>query len=148
MGVVGAIVPWNYPFHNILNPITAAIMSGNAIVVKVSEHASWSVKYYSAIIREALKAAGAPTDLVKFVTGYGDAGRALVASRLGKIIFVGSTEVGRSVMKTAAERLTPVVLELGGKDALIICEDVDLDQVGHGHGSLGWRPGCRWCQPH
>ena len=129
VGVVGAIVPWNYPFHNILNPITAAIFSGNAIVVKVSEHASWSVKYYSSIIEAALKATGAPTDLVKFVTGYAEAGRALVSSKLGKMIFVGSTQIGRSVLRTAAEKLTPVVMELGGKDALIICDDAKLDQV-------------------
>lgn len=129
LGVVGAIVPWNYPFHNILNPITAAIMAGNAIVVKVSEHATWSVKYYSDIIETALLAAGAPKDLVKFVTGYGEAGRALVQSKLRKVIFVGSTHVGRSVMTTAAENVTPVVLELGGKDAVIVCDDADLNQV-------------------
>ena len=129
VGVVGAIVPWNYPFHNILNPITTAIMSGNAIVVKVSEHASWSVKYYSSIIEAALRSAQAPVNLVRFVTGYGDAGRALVSAKLGKIIFVGSTNIGRSVMRAAAERLTPVVLELGGKDALIVCEDADVNQV-------------------
>jgi len=129
VGVVGAIVPWNYPFHNILNPITTAIMTGNAIVVKVSEHASWSVKYYSRVIQAALKAGGAPEELVRFVTGYSEAGHALVSSKLGKIIFVGSTGVGRAVMRTAAERLTPVVLELGGKDALVVCEDADLNQV-------------------
>lgn len=129
VGVVGAIVPWNYPFHNILNHITTAVMSGNAIVIKVSEHASWSVKYYSAIIETALQAVGAPTDLVKFVTGYGEAGRALVGAKLGKMIFVGSTEIGRSVMVTAAQRLTPVVLELGGKDPVIVCEDADLNQA-------------------
>lgn len=131
LGVVGAIVPWNYPFHNILNHITTAIMAGNAIVVKVSEHASWSVKYYGSIIEAALRAAGAPTDLVKFVTGYGEAGKALVGAKLGKIIFVGSTQIGRSVMQTAVNRLTPVVLELGGKDAVIVCEDADLNQAVH-----------------
>ncbi|GMH33070.1 hypothetical protein BSKO_00904 [Bryopsis sp. KO-2023] len=129
LGVIGAIVPWNYPFHNVLNPITAAIFAGNAIVIKVSEHASWSAKYYGAMISEALKAAGAPQDLVQIVTGYGEAGHALAASKLGKLIFVGSTGVGRAVMKTCVERLTPVTLELGGKDALVVCEDCDLKQV-------------------
>eukprot|EP00210_Caulerpa_lentillifera_P007017 g6711.t1 len=129
VGVVAAIVPWNYPFHNILNPITTAIMTGNAIVVKVSEHASWSVKYYASILEAALEAGGAPKALVRFVTGYREAGEALVSAKLGKIIFVGSTAVGRSVMLSAAKRLTPVTLELGGKDSVIICDDVDLNQV-------------------
>lgn len=129
VGVIGAIVPWNYPFHNILNPITTAILTGNAIVVKVSEHASWSVKYYASILEAALEAGGAPKELVRFVTGYREAGEALVSAKLGKIIFVGSTSVGRSVMLSAIKRLTPVTLELGGKDSVIICEDADLDQV-------------------
>lgn len=126
---VGAIVPWNYPFHNIFNPLTAAVFAGNSIVIKVSEHGSWSAKYYGAIIQEALEAAGAPRDLVQIVTGYGEAGSALVTSGLGKLIFVGSTAVGRKVMEAAAGTLTPVVLELGGKDAFIVCDDADLNQV-------------------
>ncbi|KAL4441818.1 hypothetical protein ABPG77_003734 [Micractinium sp. CCAP 211/92] len=130
VGVVGAIVPWNYPFHNIFNPLTAALFAGNAIVIKVSEHASWSALYYKRIIDAALAAAGAPADLVQIVTGYGEAGNALVTSPdVGKIIFVGSTHIGRKVMEAAAENLTPVVLELGGKDAFIVCDDADLSQV-------------------
>lgn len=129
VGVVGAIVPWNWPFHNIMNPLSAALFAGNAIVIKVSEHACWSLKYYSAIIHEALRAVDAPLDLVQFVTGYGDVGHALVTSGVDKIIFVGSDAVGRKVMAAAAEKLTPVTLELGGKDAFIVCEDADLNQV-------------------
>ncbi|EFN57269.1 hypothetical protein CHLNCDRAFT_143835 [Chlorella variabilis] len=130
VGVVGAIVPWNYPFHNIFNPLTAALFAGNAIVVKVSEHACWSSVYYKRIIDAALVAAGAPPDLVQIVTGYGEAGNALVTSPdVGKLIFVGSTQIGRKVMEAAAANLTPVVLELGGKDAFIVCEDADLGQV-------------------
>ncbi|KAL4856021.1 Aldehyde dehydrogenase 22A1 [Chlorella vulgaris] len=130
VGVVGAIVPWNYPFHNIFNPLTAALFAGNAIVVKVSEHASWSAQYYKAIIDAALAAAGAPPDLVQIVTGYGEAGQALVTSPdVGKLIFVGSTQIGRKVMEAAAANLTPVVLELGGKDAFVVCGDANLDMV-------------------
>ncbi len=58
MGVVGAIVPWNWPFHNIINPISAAVFAGNAIVIKVSEHTSWSLGYYRRIMDAALDAAG------------------------------------------------------------------------------------------
>jgi Aldehyde dehydrogenase family len=63
------------------------------------------------------------------VTGYGEAGNALVTAGVGKTIFVGSTEVGRRVMEASARTLTPVVLELGGKDAFIVCDDADLNQV-------------------
>ncbi|GLC58293.1 hypothetical protein PLESTB_001342900 [Pleodorina starrii] len=129
VGVVGAIVPWNYPFHNVLNPLTAALFAGNALVIKVSEHASWSTGYYGRMISAALEAAGAPADLVQIVTGYGEAGNALVTGGVDKVIFVGSTQVGKLVMRAAAETLTPVVLELGGKDAFIVAEDADLKQV-------------------
>jgi acyl-CoA reductase-like NAD-dependent aldehyde dehydrogenase len=129
LGVVGAIVPFNYPFHNIYNPMVAALFAGNGIVIKVSEHASWSALYYAEGIKRALDAAGAPPDLVQIVTGYGDAGHALVTSGVDKVIFVGSTEVGKKVMASAADTLTPVVLELGGKDAFIVCEDADLKNV-------------------
>ena len=129
VGVVGAIVPFNYPFHNVFNPLCAALYSGNAIVIKVSEHASWSVNYYQRIISAGLAAVGAPNDLVQIVTGYGEAGNALVTGGVDKLIFVGSTQVGRKVMAAASETLTPVVLELGGKDAFVVCEDANLDQV-------------------
>ena len=129
VGVVGAIVAWNYPFHNIFNPLTAAIFAGNGCVIKPSEHSSWSAKRFAAIIDAALEVSGAPAGLVQVVTGYADAGQALVESGLGKLIFVGSTQVGRKVMETAASTLTPVVLELGGKDAFIVCEDANIDTV-------------------
>lgn len=129
VGVVGAIVPWNWPFHNVINPISAATFAGNAIVIKVSEHASWCAGYYGRIVDAALAAAGAPPGLVQFVTGYGDAGAALVAGGVDKVVFVGSTEVGSKVMAAAAPRVTPVTLELGGKDAFVVCGDADLKQV-------------------
>lgn len=73
--------------------------------------------------------AGAPEHLVQIVTGYAEAGNALVTSGVNKLIFVGSTQVGKKVMEAAAQTLTPVVLELGGKDAVIVCDDADLAQV-------------------
>jgi len=72
---------------------------------------------------------GAPADLVQIVTGYAEAGNALVTGGVDKVIFVGSTGVGRAVMAAAASTLTPVVLELGGKDAFIVCDDADLSQA-------------------
>mmetsp|Transcript_17514 Transcript_17514/g.52682 ORF Transcript_17514/g.52682 Transcript_17514/m.52682 type:complete len:610 (-) Transcript_17514:55-1884(-) len=124
VGVVGAIVPWNYPFHNVFNPMIAAIFSGNAIVVKVSEFAAWSTKYYGRVIQACLKAVGAPPDLVQLAVGYADTGAELVAGA-DKVIFVGSVGVGRKVMEAASKTLTPVILELGGKDPFIVCDDAD-----------------------
>ncbi|CAL8470086.1 g9628 [Coccomyxa elongata] len=129
VGVVGAIVPWNYPFHNVFNPLTAALFAGNGLVIKVSEHASWSSQFYGRIISATLQAVGAPADLVQIVTGYAEAGNALVTGGVDKVIFVGSTGVGRAVLSAAAATLTPVVLELGGKDAFIVCDDADLSQA-------------------
>eukprot|EP00595_Chromulina_sp_UTEXLB2642_P001433 CAMPEP_0196765278 /NCGR_PEP_ID=MMETSP1095-20130614/7935_1 /TAXON_ID=96789 ORGANISM="Chromulina nebulosa, Strain UTEXLB2642" /NCGR_SAMPLE_ID=MMETSP1095 /ASSEMBLY_ACC=CAM_ASM_000446 /LENGTH=404 /DNA_ID=CAMNT_0042123067 /DNA_START=352 /DNA_END=1563 /DNA_ORIENTATION=+ len=133
LGVIGAIVPWNYPFHNLFNPISAALFAGNAIVIKVSEFASWSVKYYKKIIDAALISIGAPVDLVQFVIGYGPTGSALVSSEVNKLIFVGSPEIGIKVAQKAAETLKPVVLELGGKDPFIVLDDYvitdDLIQI-------------------
>jgi acyl-CoA reductase-like NAD-dependent aldehyde dehydrogenase len=129
LGVIGAIVPWNYPFHNVFNPVSAALFSGNAIVIKVSEYASWSIRYYKRIIDGCLDAVGAPRDLVQFVVGYGATGSALVTSGVDKVIFVGSPSVGAIVARTAASNLTPVVLELGGKDPFVVMDDVDVDSI-------------------
>ena len=130
LGVIGAIVPWNYPFHNILNPVSAALFAGCGIVVKVSEYASWSSEYYERIIHAALDEVGAPRDLVSIVSGFATTGQALVKAKgISKIIFVGSTGIGRRVLEAAAENLTPVVLELGGKDPIIICDDANLSQL-------------------
>ncbi|CAL9125312.1 unnamed protein product [Musa textilis] len=128
LGVIGAIVSWNYPFHNVFNPMLAAVFSGNAAVIKVSEHASWSGCFYFRIIQAALAAVGAPDNLVHIITGYAETGQALVSS-VDKIIFVGSPGVGKMIMQKASETLIPVTLELGGKDAFIVCEDVDLATV-------------------
>jgi acyl-CoA reductase-like NAD-dependent aldehyde dehydrogenase len=129
VGVVGALIPWNYPFHNVFNPVSAALFSGNAIVIKTSEYASWSIRYYKAIIDACLDAVGAPRDLVQFVVGYAGTGAALVTSGVDKIIFVGSPGVGAIVAKAAADNLTPVVLELGGKDPFVICDDADVKSI-------------------
>ena len=69
VGVVASIVPWNYPFHNVFNPLLAALFAGNALVIKVSEHASWSAQFYQRLVDAALAAAGAPPGLVQILTG-------------------------------------------------------------------------------
>ncbi|KAL3508163.1 hypothetical protein ACH5RR_033545 [Cinchona calisaya] len=128
LGVIGAIVSWNYPFHNIFNPMLAAVFSGNSIVIKVSENASWSGCFYLQIIQTALTTVGAPENLVEVITGFAETGEALV-SAVDKIIFVGSPGVGKMIMRKASDTLIPVTLELGGKDAFIVCEDVDVPHV-------------------
>ncbi|CUF84277.1 aldehyde dehydrogenase, putative [Bodo saltans] len=127
-GVIGAIVSWNYPFHNIYGPMISALFAGNAFVGKVSEYSSYYAKFYESIVREGLKQLGQSPDLVTFLTGFAETGEALVSSA-DKITFIGSPGVGKLVMRKASETLTPVVLELGGKDPAIILEDADLEQV-------------------
>lgn len=89
LGVLGAIIPWNYPFHNMYGQLISALFAGNAIVIKVSEHASWSADYYVSIVHEALRMMGYSPDLVQIVHGYGQTGASLVKSGVDKLTFVG-----------------------------------------------------------
>jgi acyl-CoA reductase-like NAD-dependent aldehyde dehydrogenase len=129
LGVIGVICPWNFPFHNIFCPVVPALFAGNAVVAKVSELASSSAASYQALIADVLRRCGHSPDLVQIITGAGETGSALVTSGVEKIFFTGSPENGRRVMSAASETLTPVVLELGGKDPMIICDDADLEQA-------------------
>jgi acyl-CoA reductase-like NAD-dependent aldehyde dehydrogenase len=128
LGVVGVIAPWNYPFYNLYNHIASALFAGNAVVLKMSEYSAWSGDKYVRVARDVLRAAGYSPDLVQVVQGFGEAGAALVEAT-DKVIFTGSPGIGKMVMRGAAASLTPLVLELGGKDPLIICEDVALGSV-------------------
>lgn len=129
LGVIAAIAPWNYPIHNFLNPVVAALFAGNAVVVKPSEHALWASFYISRVMRRILVLCGHSADLVQMVVGRGDVGAALVASNIDKLFFTGSTEVGKMVAVAAAKRLLPVVLELGGKDPFVVCDDADIEHA-------------------
>jgi len=128
VGVIGMIVPWNYPFHNIMGSLVTSLFTGNAVVIKVSEWVSWSLVYcFEKIIHQAIIDAGYTPDLVQFVIGYGDAGEALIRGGVDHVFFIGSPETGKRVMRAASDSLTPVTLELGGKDPFIICEDANLE---------------------
>lgn len=130
IGVLGIIAPWNYPFHNMLNHVCSGLFSGNAVITKVSEHTSWSSVYFHNICRAALEANGFDPELLQLCTGGAETGKALVeCPDVDKIFFTGSPGVGRHVMAGAAPFLKPVVLELGGKDAMVFCEDVKLADV-------------------
>jgi|UPI000581A2C7 acyl-CoA reductase-like NAD-dependent aldehyde dehydrogenase len=130
LGIVAPIAPWNYPFHNLLNHIISGIFAGNAVVGKVSEHTSWSASYFGRIVARALVEHGHNPNLCAIVTGYGDAGAALVSHPLvDKVVFTGSPGIGKKVMETASHVLKPVILELGGKDAMVVMEDCQLKDV-------------------
>ena len=130
-GVIGVICPWNYPLQNILGPVIPALMSGNASVVKVSEHVAWSAPRFQRIFDEALDAHGLSRDLVQIVQGFGDVGAALVSSGVDLVVFTGSMGNGKKVLAESAKTLVPVILELGGKDALVVCDDAELEAAAH-----------------
>eukprot|EP00560_Eucampia_antarctica_P000672 CAMPEP_0197840156 /NCGR_PEP_ID=MMETSP1437-20131217/45440_1 /TAXON_ID=49252 ORGANISM="Eucampia antarctica, Strain CCMP1452" /NCGR_SAMPLE_ID=MMETSP1437 /ASSEMBLY_ACC=CAM_ASM_001096 /LENGTH=384 /DNA_ID=CAMNT_0043449715 /DNA_START=672 /DNA_END=1826 /DNA_ORIENTATION=+ len=113
-----------------LNHVISGLFSGNAVVSKVSEHTSWSSTYFTRIVQQALIVNGHDPNVVQTITGFGEAGAALVASpHVDKIIFTGSPAVGKLVMEGAAKNLKPIILELGGKDPMVFCEDVDIQSV-------------------
>src|ERR1041385_8277606 len=122
-GVVGIISPWNYPFSLPSTQTLTALITGNAVVLKPSEFTPYS----SLELEKLLRAAGLDPDLLQVITGDGAAGAALLAENVQKIVFTGSVATGKRVAQAAAARLLPVVLELGGKDPMIVLEDADID---------------------
>jgi acyl-CoA reductase-like NAD-dependent aldehyde dehydrogenase len=123
-GVVGIIGPWNYPLTNNFGDAIPALMAGNAVVLKPSSITPLT----SLLIAEGLRESGLPDDVFLVATGAGGAGGALVGFA-DFVHFTGSTETGKKVMAQAAETLTPVSLELGGKDPMIVCADADLERA-------------------
>jgi len=129
LGVVAAIVSWNYPLHNLFSPILAAIFAGNGVVVKCSESVVWSSQWFIGAIKECLRTCGQDPELVQLVCCYPEEADHLTKSPWIKhVTFIGSEEVGRKVVAAAAESLTPVTLELGGKDPCIIMPSTDIKQ--------------------
>lgn len=122
-GVIGIISPWNYPFSLPSVQTLTALATGNAVVLKPSEFTPYSSLELERLLREA----GLDSDLLQVVTGEGPAGAALLESPIDKLIFTGSVATGKRVAQAAAARLLPVVLELGGKDPMIVLEDADVN---------------------
>jgi acyl-CoA reductase-like NAD-dependent aldehyde dehydrogenase len=120
-----------YSFHNMMNHIISGIFAGNAVIGKVSEYTSWSaINYYDNIVKQALIVNGHNPDLVATITGFGPSGSLLCSHPLvNKIIFTGSPAIGKKVMETASKFLKPVILELGGKDAMVLMDDIKLNSV-------------------
>ncbi|MEM1417623.1 MAG: aldehyde dehydrogenase family protein [Myxococcota bacterium] len=130
-GVIGIIAPWNYPLQNILGPAIPALYAGNAVIVKVSEHVAWSAERFRPLWEDVLTELGLPPALLQIVHGDGRAGEALIQAGVELIVFTGSMGNGKRVLRTSAETLTPTILELGGKDAMIVCDDANLEAAAH-----------------
>jgi len=123
VGVVGVIGPWNYPVFTPIGSIVYALAAGNAVVYKPSEYTpatgKWLVDSFAEVVGDQ--------PVLQLLTGFGDTGAALARSGVNKIAFTGSATTARKVMAACAETLTPMVAECGGKDALIVDSDADLD---------------------
>jgi acyl-CoA reductase-like NAD-dependent aldehyde dehydrogenase len=120
--VVGVIGPWNYPVHTPLGSITYALAAGNAVVFKPSEFTPAVGQFLADAFAEAVP----EHPVLQLVTGFGETGAALCRAGVDKIAFTGSAATGRKIMAACAETLTPVLLELGGKDALLVDADADV----------------------
>lgn len=126
LGVVGQIIPWNFPLLMAAWKIAPALATGNTVVLKPAE----TTPLTALLLAELIQDAGVPEGVVNIVTGYGDAGAALVGSDVDKIAFTGSTEVGKLIQRSA--KTNRITLELGGKAANIIFEDAAIDQAVEG----------------
>ncbi|HTS37177.1 MAG TPA: aldehyde dehydrogenase family protein [Candidatus Solibacter sp.] len=122
-GVVGIVSPWNYPFSIPATETLAALVAGNAVVLKPSE----LTPLVALELASLLHSARVPEDVFQVIVGEGPAGAALVQSPLDKLVFTGSVTTGKRIAAASAGRLLPVVLELGGKDPMLVLDDADID---------------------
>ncbi|MBB4683896.1 aldehyde dehydrogenase family protein [Amycolatopsis jiangsuensis] len=125
LGVIAAVLPWNSPIITLANKVAPALAAGNTVVVKPSEFATASVLEFAALVADLL-----PPGVFNVVTGDGRVGAALVAHPdVAKVTLTGGGPTARRIMAAAAEALTPTIMELGGKSALIVAEDADLERA-------------------
>jgi acyl-CoA reductase-like NAD-dependent aldehyde dehydrogenase len=124
VGVVGVIGPWNYPLTNSFGDCIPALAAGNAVILKPSEVTPLT----GLLMGECLRECGVPEDVYQVAPGYGETGGALLDA-VDFLMFTGSTATGKKVMERAAKTLTPIALELGGKDPMLVCADADLERA-------------------
>ena len=128
LGVVGVIGPWNYPVFTPMGSIGYALAAGNAVVFKPSELTTstgqWLVQSFAEVLSEVF---GDTQPVLQLVCGHGETGAELAKSGVNKVAFTGSAATARKVLAAAAETLTPVLAECGGKDALLVAADANLD---------------------
>lgn len=123
-GVVAVITPWNFPLATFFRPVFGALLCGNTVVLKPSEHSPRMGSWFGRVLAEVL-----PAHVLVVVQGGPETGAALVRADVDAVTFTGSTASGREVAKVCAERLIPVSLELGGKDAAIVLSDCAFDRT-------------------
>lgn len=128
LGVVGIISPWNFPFQLSVVPMISALIAGNTVILKPSELTPLTGE----VIRECFENIGLPDGVVQVLQGDGSTGAALVEADIQKVFFTGSLNTGRKIMAAAAQKPIPVELELGGKDAMIVCADANLERAAKG----------------
>ena len=127
-GVIGIISPWNYPFSIPATESLSALVTGNAVVLKPSELTSLNALQLASLLHQA----GVPKDIFQVVVGDGGVGSALLNAPIDKLVFTGSVGTGKRIAQAAAARLLPVVLELGGKDPMLVLDDADVDVASSG----------------
>ena len=121
LGVVGIIVPWNYPLYLAIGPLTAALAAGNRAMIKMSEATPATARVFGEMLAEVF-----PAHQTAVITGEAEVGMAFSKLPFDHLLFTGGTGIGRHVMRAAAENLTPVTLELGGKSPAIVSLGVPM----------------------
>ncbi len=125
-GVIGIISPWNYPFAIPFSEVVMGLLAGNAVVLKTASE----TQMVGLALKTVFESIGLPRDIFHYVNMPGRiAGDAFLESGMDKLFFTGSVPVGKYLMKKASETLTPVSLELGGNDAMLVCEDADIQRA-------------------
>ena len=125
LGLVAHVSAWNYPYFVGLNSIVPALLAGNAVLYKPSEHATLT----GLRLVDLMHRSGVPIDVIQAIVGGGLTGAALVGSEVDMVCFTGSYETGRRVARSVADRLIRLQLELGGKDGAYVCDDVDVEST-------------------
>lgn len=128
IGVVAVITPWNFPLYVTLDILIPALLTGNTIVFKPSE----TTTLVGLKTIELLRKAGIPKDVINLVIGADEEGKYLVKSDVNMVAFVGSAAAGKNIMRSSADKLHQLCLELGGKDAAIVCKDADIEVASRG----------------
>ncbi len=121
LGVIGIIVPWNFPVQMSMAPLIAALSSGNRVMIKMSEYTPSTNAVITEMMTEIFK-----NKEVAIIQGGVDIAEAFSKTAFDHLFFTGSSEIGKKVMKAASANLTPVTLELGGKSPVIVCDDIDI----------------------
>jgi acyl-CoA reductase-like NAD-dependent aldehyde dehydrogenase len=140
VGVVGVIGPWNYPLNNTFGDAIPALAAGNAVIMKPSEVTPLT----SLLLADAMRECGLPEHVLQVAIGGAEIGGALIDA-VDMVMFTGSTLTGRKVMERAAKTLTPVALELGGKDPMIVLADADLERAANAAAFYSMQNGGQTC---